>query len=266
MAYILFLFVSLVWGASFILMKKADVCYGALSIGGWRSFAGAAVLLAAWVIRDRKWHFKRKHALPFLVLVLTSYLWPYTAQPYFIRHFSQSAFVGQIIAFVPLFTVIASVPLLKKLPTRRQWIGVIIGLVCYLVIIADSLDRNLDLPHMILLLTVPASYAIGNTVNKRYLSDVSPVFLAGMCMTLSAVIILPMAFVRETVATGEGWMGSTLALVMLGTQFWHPYQGGLYMGWYLPLLVLTVFRPNLEDRVALSAVGDLWIFRRRTES
>ena len=63
-----------------------------------------------------------------------------------------------------------------------------------------------------------------------------------------------------------GTLISCTALVMLGAQFWHPYQGGLYMGWYLPLLVLTVFRPNLEDRVALTAVPDLWRTRRRTES
>ncbi len=44
------------------------------------------------------------------------------------------------------------------------------------------------------------------------------------------------------------------AAVMLGVQYWHLYQGGLYMGWYLPLMVLAIFRPNLEDRVAISAV------------
>jgi hypothetical protein len=49
---------------------------------------------------------------------------------------------------------------------------------------------------------------------------------------------------------------------MLGTQFWHPHGGGLYMAWYLPLLLLTVFRPNLEDRVALSVLGESWLERR----
>ncbi len=63
-----------------------------------------------------------------------------------------------------------------------------------------------------------------------------------------------------------GTLISCTALVMLGVQFWHPYQGGLYMGWYLPLLVLTIFRPNLEDRVALTAVPDLWQSRRRAEA
>jgi hypothetical protein len=44
------------------------------------------------------------------------------------------------------------------------------------------------------------------------------------------------------------------AAVMLGTQFWHAHSGGLALAWYLPLLLLTVFRPNLEDRVAPAVV------------
>jgi hypothetical protein len=44
------------------------------------------------------------------------------------------------------------------------------------------------------------------------------------------------------------------AAMMLGTQFWYAHSGGLALAWYLPLLLLTTFRPNLEDRVALSVV------------
>ena len=56
-----------------------------------------------------------------------------------------------------------------------------------------------------------------------------------------------------------GTLLSCSAAVMLGTQFWQPQEGGLFMGWYLPLLLLTIFRPNLEDRVALSVLGDGWL-------
>jgi len=55
-----------------------------------------------------------------------------------------------------------------------------------------------------------------------------------------------------------GTLLSCSAAVMLGAQFWHPFQGGLYMAWYLPLLVLTIFRPNLEDRLAVTAVTEGW--------
>ena len=51
-----------------------------------------------------------------------------------------------------------------------------------------------------------------------------------------------------------GVLLSCSAAVMLATQFWHAYEGGIYMAWYLPLLLLTIFRPNLEDRLALTAV------------
>ena len=53
------------------------------------------------------------------------------------------------------------------------------------------------------------------------------------------------------------------AAIMLGTQFWNAHQGGMFMGWYLAPLLLTIFRPNLEDRVALSVLGESWFPRRR---
>jgi hypothetical protein len=56
---------------------------------------------------------------------------------------------------------------------------------------------------------------------------------------------------------------SCSAAVMLGTQFWHARDGGLYMAWFLPLVLLTVFRPNLEDRVALAVLGEGWSPKNR---
>ena len=44
------------------------------------------------------------------------------------------------------------------------------------------------------------------------------------------------------------------ALLMVGVQFFQLYQGGLYVSWYLPLLILIIFRPNLEDRTARAVV------------
>ena len=51
-----------------------------------------------------------------------------------------------------------------------------------------------------------------------------------------------------------GTLVSYSAAVMLGTQFWHAHSSGLALAWYLPLLLLAVFRPNLEDRVATAVV------------
>ncbi len=59
-----------------------------------------------------------------------------------------------------------------------------------------------------------------------------------------------------------GTLMSCSAAVMLGIQFWHALGGGQLLGWYLPLTLLTIFRPNLEDRVALSVLNQ-WPFSKR---
>lgn len=63
-----------------------------------------------------------------------------------------------------------------------------------------------------------------------------------------------------------GTLLSCSAAMMVAVQFWHGFGdgGGMYMAWYLPLMLMTVFRPNLEDRVALTVLGEGWFLRRRT--
>lgn len=67
-----------------------------------------------------------------------------------------------------------------------------------------------------------------------------------------------------------GTLMSCSAAVLLGSQFWKAHDGGLFMAWYLPVLLLVVFRPNLENRVALAMLDPDWLafwrkFRRRTK-
>lgn len=75
---------------------------------------------------------------------------------------------------------------------------------------------------------------------------------------LAAYIALSIGFTiwptQKTLAT----LISGTAALMVGAQFWHAFGGGVFIAWYLPLLLLAVFRPNLEDRVAVAMVGDGW--------
>jgi hypothetical protein len=75
---------------------------------------------------------------------------------------------------------------------------------------------------------------------------------------LVAFILLSFSFVfwppRKTLGT---LMCGTAAL-MLAAQFWHGYGGGLYMAWFLPCVLLTIFRPNLDDRIATRVVSQKW--------
>lgn len=80
---------------------------------------------------------------------------------------------------------------------------------------------------------------------------------------LAAFVVLAGSFALWPAQKNLGTLLSCSAAVMLAVQFWHGDGGGLFMAWYLPLLLLTIFRPNLEDRVALSVLGEGWFPRRR---
>jgi len=78
-----------------------------------------------------------------------------------------------------------------------------------------------------------------------------------------AFFVLSAAFAIWPTQKNLGTLISCSAAIMLGTQFWHLNGGGAYMAWYLPLLLLTIYRPNLEDRVATSALNEGWFSKRR---
>lgn len=47
-----------------------------------------------------------------------------------------------------------------------------------------------------------------------------------------------------------GTLMSGSCAVMIGVQFWQGHGGGLSMAWFLPLALLAIFRPNLEEKTA----------------
>lgn len=73
---------------------------------------------------------------------------------------------------------------------------------------------------------------------------------------LAAYLVLALSMALWPAQKNLGTLLSCSAALMVGAQFWHAHDGGIYMAWYLPLVLLTIFRPNLEDRVALSVLGD----------
>ncbi|MEM9587044.1 MAG: hypothetical protein AAGA03_07155, partial [Planctomycetota bacterium] len=67
-------------------------------------------------------------------------------------------------------------------------------------------------------------------------------------------VILSALFATWPAQKNLGSLIACTAAVMVATQFWHSSGGGLYIAWFLPLLLLTIFRPNLQDRIALKVI------------
>ena len=71
---------------------------------------------------------------------------------------------------------------------------------------------------------------------------------------LAACFLLSASFVFWPSRKNLGSLICGTAAIMMAVQFWHGFGGGLYMAWFLPFAVLTIFRPNLDDRIAVNVV------------
>jgi hypothetical protein len=104
--------------------------------------------------------------------------------------------------------------------------------------------------------TVPVAQGFWRGVHWAYRM---PVFIAYVAFVLTTAFWPSPKNLAHLIAL--------LAAVLIGIQFWFADEGGKYVLWYLPFLLLLAFRPNLSDRVppAIHAETD-WLNRlgRRT--
>jgi hypothetical protein len=78
------------------------------------------------------------------------------------------------------------------------------------------------------------------------------------------VFIAFMAFVLTTAfwpwPKNLGHVIALSAAILIGVQFWYADRGGEYVLWYLPLMLLLMFRPNLADRRPAPIAGEMdWV-------
>ena len=69
---------------------------------------------------------------------------------------------------------------------------------------------------------------------------------------LVAFIALCFSFAFWPIQKNLGTLMAYTGAVMVAVQFWHGFGGGEFMGWYLPMTLMAVFRPNMAGRVAMT--------------
>jgi drug/metabolite transporter (DMT)-like permease len=143
-----------------------------------------------------------------LVVGLVAYAWPYGIQPYLVVG-HDPRLIGMWVARVPLFTIMFSVPLLGIRPTLRQAIGVGGALVCMGVILFDGQSRGMGALDLAITLSVPASYAFGNILIKRFLSHLSPLVMTTGALCVSSAALLSLAYLGSKWLSRIGLGGPT---------------------------------------------------------
>lgn len=218
LAYFLFLSLALIWGTNFFLMKKAVVCFAPGDIGFGRLLGGVAVLVVVYWFRRNRWSLSRRDLVPLVLLALFGNAWPFFIQPLLVARCG-SGFIGMMVSFVPLVTIIVSIPMLRVYPSPRQAVGVVGGLLCLMLIMWDGIERQIAIVDLLLAISVPIAYAICNTFIRRRFVGVKPLHLSMCCLALALPMILPLVVVADrNVSSEPGDLTlAIVSLVLLGT-------------------------------------------------
>lgn len=228
MPYLAFLFICFTWGASFILMDRASQALGPVDIAIGRMALGAATL-AVYCGATRQW--ARFTAREIGELAAVSFLansWPYVVQPFVMHRAGEHGFFGLMVAFVPLATIAASIPMLGVWPTKRQFLGVLGGLACAALIMWDGADRGISPGLLALAISTPITYAFGNTYIKMRFTHYPSAPFTALFLALGAALLVPLEFMPSLLerlylarpAQPHDWplaLGSLAILGVVGT-------------------------------------------------
>lgn len=224
MAYLYFVVVCLFFGSNFILMDRATRWFGPFEIGFGRVASAMLLLGLLWVTLDRKQRLKRGDLPAVLGIGLLANAYPYVVQPTLIASGFGHSFFGMTVAFAPLLTILVSIPILGVHPTKRQLIGVFGGLVFIFLLMYDGNLRGIHLGMLAMAVTVPLSYALGNTWMRRSLNEAPPTALTCVMLSFSALALGPLVALPDAQAalgapppaTREGFPAAAAALLALG--------------------------------------------------
>ena len=183
---------SLIWGSSFILIKKALLGLTPYQLGALRIlFTGAFLLTAGFYTLKT---IKREH---WKWIVISGFLGSFFPAFFFAIAETEidSAIASILNSLVPLNTIILGLVVFKIISTRRQMFGVIIGFIGTALLILKGAELNPQQNYLYAGFVIASTlmYAANVNIIKRYLQDVKPLAIAAgnfVLLMIPALVIL----------------------------------------------------------------------------
>ncbi|MBP2831365.1 EamA family transporter [Aquimarina sp. U1-2] len=214
---------SLIWGSSFILIKKALIGLSPLQLGALRTVFAALFLFSIGIksirsIRKKEWKW----------IAISACVGTFI--PAFLFAFAEteidSGITSILNSLTPLITFILGIVLFSIHFNKNQLVGVIIGLVGSVGLVWEGAIINPDQNYSYALLVILATFGYGTNVNiiKRHLQQVSPMAIANgnfIVLIIPAFLILiasgfftPEILTDDKMQTSIGYMA---LLAIFGT-------------------------------------------------
>lgn len=185
--WVLLVVLSIIWGSSFILIKKSLEHFTPYEVGALRVLIAGIVLLPLAILNIKK--FPRKHLKWLIIAAVTGNFIPMFLFPIAETQIS-SSIAGIINSMMPIFVIIVGTLFWKFSTSKRQLIGVAISFsgACILALSGGE-SGELKLIPIVLLLLATLCYAISTTTVKSKLHEIPAKTLSAF--VFSFVLILP---------------------------------------------------------------------------
>lgn len=184
-SYIILFLLSLIWGSSFILIKRGLDVYSDVQVAVLRIFLSSVSLFPFLIYSLRKFSFN--YIFPLIIIGIVG-----NGIPAFLFSIAQtdlnSSFVGILNALTPIFTLIFGLYFFNLKINTKGLLGIIFGFLGVLLLYVNTGNEN-DNIYIASLYVIIATilYAISINVIRRYLFDLDSIAIA----TLSFFIIFP---------------------------------------------------------------------------
>ena len=219
--YLTLLFLAIIWGSSFILMKRGLEVYDFMQVASLRIVIAFLSLIP--FLPKAFCNVERKHLLPIAIMAILG-----NGIPAFLFTKAQthldSSFVGILNAIVPLFTLILGVYFFKSKPSKTNIIGIIIGLFGAFFLTVNNLNSGVILDiYILLVILATIFYAISINVVKKYLHDLNAPSITALAFLiigpLAAIYLFNTDFIIKLNSHKDGYMalGYIALLSVLGT-------------------------------------------------
>ncbi len=203
--YIVLVLLAIIWGSSFILMKRGLDVYSYTQVAALRLFI-AFLSLTPFLLKAFK-VVKKKHIVPIVVMALFG-----NGIPAFLFTKAQtqldSSLVGILNSLVPLFTLLLGVYFFRTRPTKTNIVGIIIGLCGAVFLTYSTMGGGVEInSYVYLVILATIMYAISINVIKKYLHDLDALSISSLAFLVigpfSAIYIFNTDFMALSV-TNEG--------------------------------------------------------------
>lgn len=189
LAWIILVALSVIWGSSFILMKRGLEAYSSDEVAALR-ISIAFLVLTPLYLRHYKIDLK-KYLLGLFLMGVFGNLIPAFL---FTKAETQisSSLAGMLNALTPLFTILVGLVWLKIRPSTQQIYGIIVGLISAVLLILFETGENVfrNVQYGLLLVIATLCYAISINGIRRYLGGLSSVTATVWAFTITGPIAL----------------------------------------------------------------------------